>query len=210
MSRSSARPLAKLAITVLVMTTAMIAGHPDRAHAEASAPFVTPAQDTDIRYEVTNPVGAAMHQRMRWQVANLRQRLEPGDSEGADQTPTAYVVTNYKTGQAAMVDPAHHVVLDGAVPLEDFAPPGTPAKGNWKKGGPEVIAGLACTDWSGRDLNGQETAFCYTPDGVLLGSSRDGKPLVRALSVRHEAVPDAVFIIPAGFRHVSQPRGAAP
>ena len=207
MSRPPAKPLADLTITAFLMA-AVIAGSPDRARAEASAPCVTPAQDTDIRYEVANPAGATMHQRMRWQAASLRQRLEPGD--GDDQAPTAYVVTDYKTGQAAMVDPVHHLVVDGAVPLDNFAPPGTPAKGQWEKGGAEVIAGLTCTDWSGHDLNGQETSFCYTSDGLLLGSSRDGKFLVRAISVRHGAVPDAVFMVPAGFRHVSQRQGAAP
>ncbi|AQS87416.1 hypothetical protein AA101099_2991 [Neoasaia chiangmaiensis NBRC 101099] len=163
------------------------------ALAENAAPLVTPLQDTDITYDIQAPDGHVLHQRMRWRSATWQQRIDPGDS-------ATVMLTDYRAGRLQVVDLLHRTVTTMDVPLAQFAPPGVPAAGVWRKGNVEHVAGRDCTEWSGTDSEAQPGVFCYTTDGLLLGASRSGVHVVQAASIAQGPQAEAVFALPPGLK----------
>jgi len=172
---------------------------PEVPEVAGDAPVVTPMRDADILYRMNAPDGRVVYQRMRWDAARWRQRLDP---QGA---PT-FMLTDYRARVLTVVDTGQKTQMHSEAPVGAFAPPGTRASGVWQRMGQAVIAGEACTEWESRDSNGQQGLFCYTEDGLLLGAQRDGAILTQAESVARVAQADEVFAVPAGYREVSSGR----
>ncbi|MCX2560065.1 DUF4412 domain-containing protein [Acetobacter farinalis] len=159
------------------------------------APFITPSVDVDVLYELTSPKGeAVMTQRMRWQVATLRQRLDP---EGS----ALFMITSWPDHTLTVVDPDRKRESVMPAPSQTLTPPGQPAMvGTYARLGGSVVAGERCTIWRTRDADGHASDVCYTADGLLLQVAQQGQVTVRALRVTRGAQPDEVFAIPAGLR----------
>ncbi|MCH4142411.1 hypothetical protein [Acetobacter peroxydans] len=177
--------------TVLVpeTATAQPATQPD-------APYVTPAVDTDITYVLTPAQDglAPARQRMRWQVAGLKQRLDP---EGG----SVYMITTWKNRTLSVVDESRGRVSTMPMPgQQDLTLPGQhPASGVYVRVGQSVVAGEACQVWRTVDTDGHESDACYTADGILLQVAQQGRIMVRALTVSRTPQPDSVFEVPAGL-----------
>jgi hypothetical protein len=177
------------AVVVPETATAQPATQPD-------APYVTPAVDTDITYVLTPAQDglAPAHQRMRWQAAGLKQRLDP---EGG----SVYMITTWKNRTLSVVDESRGRVSTMPMPgQQDLALPGQrPASGTYARVGQSIVAGEACQLWRTVDTEGHESDACYTADGILLQVVQQGRIMVRALTVSRAAQPDSVFEVPAGL-----------
>jgi hypothetical protein len=177
------------AVVVPETAAAQTATQPD-------APYVTPAVDTDITYVLTPAQDglAPAHQRMRWQAAGLKQRLDP---EGG----SVYMITTWKNRTLSVVDESRGRVSTMPMPgQQDLTLPGQhPASGTYVRVGQSVVAGEACQVWRTVDTEGHESDACYTADGILLQVVQQGRIMVRALTVSRAAQPDSVFEVPAGL-----------
>lgn len=177
------------AVVVPETATAQPATQPD-------APYVTPAVDTDITYVLTPAQDglAPAHQRMRWQAAGLKQRLDP---EGG----SVYMITTWKNRTLSVVDESRGRVSTMPMPgQQDLTLPGQhPASGTYARVGQSIVAGEACQVWRTVDTEGHESDACYTADGILLQVVQQGRIMVRALTVSRAAQPDSVFEVPAGL-----------
>ncbi|GBR44886.1 hypothetical protein [Gluconobacter roseus] len=164
------------------------------------APLVTPLHDADIVYVLTGPNGQHLHQRMRWTSALWRQRVEP---EGS----ATIMLTDYRTHTLMVLDSTNHTATVTSAPGSDsFATPGTPAAGFWRNLGQGRIAGEPCTIWESADSDSQTTAFCYTDDGLMLGATHGGRPVLEAVSVSRVPQPVEIFDPPPGYHRVDPPR----
>ncbi|WP_408736266.1 hypothetical protein [Acetobacter tropicalis] len=163
--------------------------------ASQDAPFITPSTDVDVLYEVTSPMGdAVMKQRMRWQVASLRQRLDP-------QNSAVYMITSWPDHTLTVVDEARRRQSVMPAPSQVLTPPGhTAMTGTYARLGGSVVAGEQCTLWRTKDTDGHASDVCYTADGLLLQVAQGGQITVRALSVNRVSQPDTVFAVPAGLK----------
>lgn len=169
--------------------------------APQDAPFITPSVDVDVLYELTSPAGdATMKQRMRWQVASLRQRLDPAGSD-------LFMVTSWPDHTLTVVDPDRKTENVMPAPSQALTPPGHPAMvGTYARLGGSEVAGESCIIWRTRDADGHASDVCYTADGLLLQVAQQGQITVRALHVSRVAQPDAVFAIPSGLKKVAPAR----
>ena len=160
------------------------------------APVITPSADVDVLYELASPQGdVSTHQRMRWQVATLRQRLDPEKS-------AVFMLTSWQNRTLSVVDMGRKRVSVMPVPgTQQLTPPGQPAMiGSYARLGSSVVAGEQCTVWRTKDTDGHPTDACYTADGVLLQVAQGGQITVRAVSVQRTAQPDSLFVIPDGLK----------
>lgn len=160
-----------------------------------TAPCITPSTDADVLYELASPTGdATMKQRMRWQVASLRQRLDPENS-------SVFMVTSWPEHTLSVVDVPRHKQSTMPAPSQNLTPPGHPAMiGTYARLGSSIVAGESCTVWRTKDTDGHANDVCYTSDGLLLQVAQGQQITVRALSVSRSPQPDSVFAIPAGLR----------
>ncbi|MFT8419223.1 MAG: hypothetical protein ABF636_10415 [Acetobacter sp.] len=162
----------------------------------AEAPAITPSVDVDVEYELASPQGdASARQRMRWQTASLRQRLDPDKS-------AVFMLTSWRDRTLSVVDMGRKRVSVMPVPgTQQLTPPGQPAMvGSYARLGSSVVAGEQCTVWRTKDTDGHPTDACYTADGLLLQVAQGGQITVRALSVVRAAQPDSLFVIPPGLK----------
>lgn len=162
----------------------------------AEAPAITPSVDVDVEYELASPSGdASARQRMRWQTASLRQRLDPDQS-------AVFMLTSWRDRTLSVVDMGRKRVSIMPVPgTQQLTPPGQPAMvGSYARLGSSVVAGEQCTVWRTKDTDGHLTDACYTADGLLLQVAQGGQITVRALSVVRAAQPDSLFVIPPGLK----------
>nr|WP_298796694.1 hypothetical protein [uncultured Acetobacter sp.] len=162
---------------------------------QQDAPFITPSVDVDILYELTSPTGdAVLKQRMRWQVASLRQRLDPNGS-------SLFMITSWPEHTLTVVDMDRKRESVMPAPSQALTPPGHPAMvGTYARLGGSVVAGESCTIWRTRDADGHASDVCYTADGLLLQVAQQGQITVRALRVSRVAQPDEIFAIPSGLK----------
>ena len=186
-------------VAVQAQTTPQTAGStttgaPDGAGADA--PAITPSVDVDVEYELASPQGdVSTRQRMRWQTASLRQRLDPDKS-------SVFMLTSWKDRTLSVVDMGRKRVSIMPVPgTQQLTPPGQPATtGSYARLGSSVVAGEQCTVWRTKDTDGHPTDACYTADGLLLQVAQGGQITVRALRVQRAAQPDSLFVIPSGLQ----------
>ncbi len=164
--------------------------------APAEAPAITPSTDVDVEYELASPQGdVSTRQRMRWQVATLRQRLDPDKS-------SVFMITSWRDRTLSVVDMGRKRVSIMPVPgTQQLTPPGQPAMvGSYARLGSSVVASEQCTVWRTKDTDGHQTDACYTADGLLLQVAQGGQITVRALSVQRTPQPDSLFVIPDGLK----------
>ncbi len=164
--------------------------------AAAPAPLMTPSRDVDVTYTIIAPTppGAPAHpaltERMRWDVANGRYRVDP-------PTPGMWMVVNNHSHTMTVVREAEHeaLVLPRATPPQ----PSDAAKPVYTQSGTATVAGQTCTVWSTTDARGEEVRSCVTADGVLLRATIAGHTVVEAKSVSYGPEPASVFAVPTGF-----------
>lgn len=170
------------------------------AVAATSGPYVTPSVDVAVHYEMISPQSPApVHQDMHWQVASLRQRIDP-------ENATVYMVTSWRDHTLNVVDTLGHRRSVMPVPGAVLTPPGQIAPGSFKKLGTDMVSGQFCTIWRTTDQDGHESDACYTEDGILLQVKQQGRILVRALSVERVPQPDTLFAIPETYSVVAPAR----
>lgn len=149
-----------------------------------------------MEYELASPQGdVSTRQRMRWQVATLRQRLDPDKS-------SVFMITSWRDRTLSVVDMGRKRVSIMPVPgTQQLTPPGQPAMvGSYARLGSSVVASEQCTVWRTKDTDGHQTDACYTADGLLLQVAQGGQITVRALSVQRTPQPDSLFVIPDGLK----------
>ncbi len=160
-------------------------------------PLLVPQHDVDVSYAVAAPaasgVAAPLVQRMRFSVAGERQRVDPPGNG-------TYMITEYGTGRMIVVQPAQRLATILPAPGGPIALHGPPPTGDYRRLGPEVVAGTPCTDWATRDVAGRDSVVCLTADGVLLRATQAGQVLVQATRVEEVPQPAEVFAIPDGDR----------
>ena len=188
--------VAVYAQTPAVASSAAAGKH--EAVCDQNAPCITPGTDVDIDYELTSPQnGSLLKQRMRWQVATLRQRIDP---EGN----ALFMLTSWPDHTLTVVDLVRHTQSVMPAPSHELTPPGHPAMmGHYARLGSSVVAGEHCTLWRTKDSDGFVTDACYTTDGLLLQVSRKQKIMVQAVRVDRAAQPDSIFRVPEGFSKVA-------
>lgn len=183
---------------------ASISGHNARAEetdsSSASGPYVTPSVDVSVHYEMVSPQSPLpVHQDMHWQVASLRQRIDPENS-------AVYMVTSWSDHTLTVVDTLGHRRSVMPAPGATLTLPGQIPPGSFRKLGTDMVSGQLCTVWRTTDQDGHESDACYTQDGILLQVKQQGRILVRALSVDRTPQPDALFAIPESYSAVAPAR----
>lgn len=176
------------------------------AWAQADRPATLPTRDVDVTYR-TGQGGRAMSQRSRWSAAARKMRLDT-------PTPGVYAIVNYAAGTMAMVSDRSRSVLDlpapaGGLPAQ-AAPQATPGGASFTRRGSTQIAGLPCTEWETRDLQGQATLTCFTDDGVLLQARHGAQVLVEATRVAYGVLDPATFAVPPDYAHGAPRTAPAP
>ncbi|HUW80512.1 MAG TPA: hypothetical protein VMV54_06400 [Acidocella sp.] len=169
-----------------------------------AAPVFLPTRDVNVTYEVASPGRATQDYQLNYDAADKLARVESPAQQGM------YVLANLPTGQAQVVVPALHAIVqapdfssltqqimsaDGA----QFTPLG---HGNY--------AGMGCEKYLVLNAQGSGTA-CITHDGVVLhfaGKDAQGSAVVTALSVNFAAQPVGEFAPPDGFSNITLPPGA--
>lgn len=160
------------------------------ATAAAPGPVLRPLHDVDVTYSLGTRDGRVLHERLRWDVAAQRLRVDP---------PTAglYVIIDLRARRMSTVRAVDRSVLVTPASANAAGMP-TTAPGAVRQG-EDTVAGLACTDWDMTDAAGEATQVCLTPDGVLLRARAGGRELLRAETVRYGTQDPAVFEVPAGY-----------
>ena len=175
-------------------------GHAAESVATPAGPHVTPSVDVPVRYEVSAPDGhPAAHQDMRWQVASLRQRIDP---EGA----AVYMVTSWKDQTLTVVDTTGRRISTMPAPGARLTLPGDIPAGNFQRVGTDVVAGQACVLWRTADQDGKASDACYTDDGILVRVMQQGHVMVQAVLVERTPQTDGLFTLPTDFSTVAPVR----
>ena len=185
----------------------LLAG-PARAQ-PADRPFVVPQRDVDVTYAVpvppqdgrTRTVAVAVSQRMRFSIDPLRQRVDPPGTG-------TYMITDYAARRLIVVQPDRHLATSLPAPGGPIAPHGVRATGDYRRLGPQTIAGTACTEWATGDQSGNPSIVCLTDDGVMLRAVQGGQVLLQAVQLSYAPQPAAVFAPPDGYRLQQAPPAA--
>ncbi len=169
------------------------------ALAQADRPATLPTRDVDVTYQAGQG-DRTVSQRSRWSAAERKMRLDT-------PTPGVYAIVDYAAGTLAMVSERSRGVLDLPVPAGGL--PGQAAPGAFTRRGSSQVAGLPCTEWETRDLQGQATLTCFTEDGVLLEARHGAQVLVQATRVAYGALDASAFAVPSSYTH-GTPQAAPP
>ncbi|WP_242010039.1 hypothetical protein [Acetobacter conturbans] len=168
--------------------------------ASAAGPYVTPSVDVFVRYEMVRPDGAGLvHQDMHWQVASLRQRIDPENS-------AVYMLTSWRDHTLTVVDTLSHRRSVMPAPGGALSMPGQVPSGSFQRLGTAIVAGQFCTNWRTADADGRSGDACYTQDGILMQVMQKGQVVVRAVSVDRIAQPDSLFVVPETYKLVAPAR----
>jgi len=187
---------ARLALTLAGLLAAWPAwAQPAPGQANPDRPLIQPTRDVDITYRL-GPAG--IQERMRWSATLHLQRVDP-------PTPGLYAIVDSVSRRLTVVRSSDHTVLQ-----LDSAPPGPAAAlddpaTRFRRGGPDQVDGIACTNWQTTDSYGQDTVVCLTADGVLLRAVGGGRILLQAVSVSFAPLDPSAFQIPAGYAVVPLP-----
>ncbi len=163
--------------------------------ASAAQPQLRPTRDVDVTYALDTGGGPPLRERLRWDVAAERLRIDP---------PTAglYVIIDLKTRRMSTVRAADQTVIETAAPPSATGLPDNAAAGATRQGD-DVVAGLMCTDWLVTDAAGQQMTVCLTVDGVLLRARTPARTLLTATSVQYGEADPAAYATPAEYTHRS-------
>jgi len=170
--------------------------------AALAAPVILPSRDVAVTYSLTAQGKAPATYQLAYDAADQLARVQSQSGY--------YVLANLPAGQAQVVVPALHAVvqapdfsaLTGEIYNADgaqFTPLGT---GHY--------AGLDCEKYLVMDQKGTGTA-CITPTGVTLhfsGHDAQGSADLTALSVSFAPQPAGDFTPPTGYSQLNLPPGA--
>lgn len=170
------------------------------ALAQADRPATLPTRDVDVTYRAGQG-DRVVSQRSRWSAAERKMRLDT-------PTPGVYAIVDYAAGTMAMVSDRSRGVLDLPVPAGGLPGQAAPGGGAFARRGSGEVAGLPCTEWETRDLQGQATLTCFTEDGVLLQARHGAQVLVQATRVAYGAMDPSAFAVPPSYAHETTPRAA--
>jgi hypothetical protein len=171
-------------------------------------PVLRPLHDVDVTYELDNGVGSPLHERLRWDAASQRLRVDP-------PTVGLYVIIDLAARRMSTVRLAERTVIEMAAPDNVTGMPNTAAAAAVRQGA-DTVAGLGCVEWDMTDAAGEAARLCLTDDGVLLRARAGGRTLLSAETVRYGPVDAGVFQMPAGFAHQKMgpqpapPKGVSP
>ncbi len=178
------------------LVAAMLAIPP--ALAQADRPATLPTRDVDVTYRAGQG-DRTVSQRSRWLAAERKMRLDT-------PTPGVYALVDYAAGTLAMVSERSRGVLDLPVPAGGLPGQAPPGGGAFTRRGSSQVAGLPCTEWETRDLQGEATLTCFTEDGVLLEARHGAQVLVQATRVTYGALDASDFAVPPSYAHEATPR----
>ena len=168
------------------------------SHADGRPPTV-PTRDVDVVYQTARSDRAGheqvLSQRMRWNAALGRQRVDPPVSG-------VYMVLDYRSHRMMAVHDADRSVLELNA-ARATATPGLAKGAPLAAAGSATVAGLPCTEWSTRDSAGQPAIVCLTADGVLLRATSGNHVLIEATSVTYGKLDPALFDAPQGYRRIA-------
>lgn len=168
-----------------------------------AAPALLPTRDVSVSYSLTSQGQAAQTLQLSYNAAQELARISSDYGY--------YVLANLPAGQAQLVIPALHAVVQApdfsaltvmlfkAGDDAHFTPLG---KGHY--------AGLTCETYEITDHNGTARA-CLTTDGVVLhfsGHDAQGEADVTALHVTYAPQPASQFELPSGLVPLTLPPGA--
>ena len=163
-------------------------------------PVLRPLHDVDVIYALDAGGGTTLQERMRWDVASKRLRIEPPTAE-------LYVIIDFSARRMSTVRLGDKLVLETMAPDNTAGVPDAAAAAAVRQG-TDTVAGLACTEWDMTDAAGEVVRLCLTSDGVLLRAYSDGRRLLSAETVHYGPVDATLFEVPAGYRH--EQRGPQP
>ncbi len=173
------------------------------AAADGAHPLLRPTRDVDVTYAVDAGGGTALHERLRWDAAAQKLRIDP-------PTSGLYVIIDLAARRMSTVRSAERTVIEMAAPDNVTGMPNSAAAAAVRQGA-DTVAGLACTEWDMTDAAGEAARLCLTDDGVLLRARADGRTLLSAETVHYGPLDAALFQVPAGYTHQRLgPQGNAP
>lgn len=164
------------------------------APAPGGRPLATPTRDVDVVYRSVAGGGAPeMQQRVRWDAAGARQRVDP---------PLAgfYLILDLKSRHVTSVRDSIKTALEIDGDKADLMPGA--AAGRYTPVGSASVAGLPCTIWQADDGASPPHLLCVTDDGVMLRLSAGEQVLIEAVSVRFGPADPSAFAVPSDYRHI--------
>ena len=171
------------------------------AAADGERPLLRPTHDVDVTYALDAGGGTALHERLRWDAAAQKLRIDP-------PTSGLYVIIDLAARRMSTVRTAERAVIDMAAPDNATGMPDSAAAAAVRQGA-DTVAGLACTEWDMTDAAGEAAQLCLTSDGVLLRARAGARTLLSAETVRYGPLDAAVFLVPGDYAHRSMGPGPA-
>lgn len=169
----------------------------------AAAPALLPTTDVLVSYTLATPGQPSQTLQLSYNAAQELARIS--------SIYGYYVLANLPAGQAQLVIPALHAVVQApdfsALTTELFRA-GDDA--HFTAIGPGHYAGLSCETYLITDKNGTARA-CLTKHGVILhfsGRDTHGGAEVTATSVSFAPQPASKFTLPSGLTSLDLPPGA--
>jgi hypothetical protein len=167
------------------------------APALAAAPRLVPERDVTVDYTVHASEAPLQAVRVSIEAGGRRLRIS------AQDLPAIFLVDR-PAGTATILVPLLRGYATASISRYD--PEVTILRGaRFTKGGAEMVAGLACTDWKAVSASGSAAA-CITPDGIILkGSATDrhgGTGSVVASSVAYGGLDPSTFERPEDYKFV--------
>ena len=199
MRRTTLAGAVMLMLCIAGATAAGAAG-PAGPAAGGDRPVLRPLHDVDVIYALDAGNGTNLQERMRWDVASKRLRIEPPTAE-------LYVIIDFSARRMSTVRLAEKVVLETMAPDNTAGVPDAAAAAAVRRGA-DTVAGLACTEWDMTDAAGETVRLCLTDDGVLLRAYSDGRRLLSAETGALQPLDATLFEVPDGYRH--EKRGPQP
>lgn len=168
-----------------------------------AAPTFLPTRDVSVTYELDAPGRAPADYQLNFDAENWRARVET-------TTQGIYVLANLRAGQAQVVIPALHAIVEAP----DFSNLtqliANADNSRFTPLGHGHYAGMRCEKYLVLNDHGSGEA-CITRDGVVLhftGKDERGSAAVTAVSVHYGSLPPEEFVPPDGFSAINLPPGA--
>lgn len=169
----------------------------------SAAPALLPTRDVLVNYTLAAPGQPTQTLQLSYNAAQELARISSASGY--------YVLANLPAGQAQLVIPALHAVVQAP----DFSALTTELfhagdNAHFTALGKGYYAGLPCETYLITDKTGTERA-CLTKDGVILhfsGHDGHGDAEVTAMSVTFAPQPASQFALPPGLTPLDLPPGA--
>lgn len=178
----------RLSSFALMLVAAMPASAQDR-------PLAVPTRDVDVTYRSQPPGAAApMRQRVRWDVAGQRERIDPPRGE-------FHVILDLRGHRLFSVRDSIRAVLEMDATGTNLMP--DVMRGEYELTGGSEVDGLACRLWRARPNGPRAMQLCVTDDGVMLRASIGEQVLAEAERVTYAPADPADFVVPPDYRRIA-------